>query len=142
MHMSTGKVRSETTVLVETVTQKEQNEQEEGKEGQNEQDGQDDKEYTVSFKMTAKDHDRLEAYAKEHGLSKSMIIRSAVNKYVEHAEGRIEVTLPSSDYKNLIYLIESGQALSVEAAVAEAVSAYNLRKARELKEFKSAKAFN
>ncbi len=125
MRMVERKVRKETTVLVETV------EHEEGK---------DEKEYTVSFKINAQDHELLERYAKEHGVSKSMIIRTAVNKHVSKVEGVIEVKLPLADYSSLLMLIEKGQILSLEAAVAEAIRAFIVKKGSELNQIQNLKA--
>jgi hypothetical protein len=125
--MPERKTKQKTTVLVETV------------EDESEEDSyKEEKEYTVSFKMNGIDHEQLEKYAEKNGMSKSLIIRKAVKKYVSSREGFIEVQLPKIDYKNLKHLIESGQVLSMEAAVAEAVRLLNIKKANELKEMKNA----
>jgi hypothetical protein len=124
--MSAKKVKQKTTVLVETVDE------------ENDEVGKEDKEYTVSFKMTSSDHENLENYANDRGMSKSMIIRTAVNKYINQVEGLIEVQLPLVDYKALKGLIEKDQILSIEAAVAEAIRDFNIKKVKEYRELRSA----
>ena len=118
--MSPRKVNQKTTVLVETVEEDEDSDA-----------GRAEKEYTVSFKMTAKDHERLDSYAKEQRMSKSMIIRTAVNKYISQVDGLVEVKLPLADYRSLKKLLVKNQIISIDAAIAEAVRAYVVKKGEE-----------
>ena len=123
--MSPRKIKQETTVLVETVETSED---------------KDEKEYTVSFKMTARDHENLERFAQDQGRSKSFIIREAVNKFVAQVDGVIEAKVPLADFKSLMLLIEKDQALGIEACVSEAIRDFNLKKGKELAEIKNLRA--
>ncbi len=123
--MMSEEVEHESTVLIETVEKLKDKE---------------DKEYTVSFKMTSKGHEKLENYAKEHGLSKSTVIRNAVNKFVDQKEGLIEAKIPLADYKTLMLLIDKDQIYSLEEGVREAIRLLNLKKAEEFKETRDLRA--
>ena len=73
-------------------------------------------------------------------MSKSMIIRTAVNKYVNQIEGVIEVKIPLADYYSLMTLIEKGQILSLEAAAGEAIRAFIVKKGTEIDHIQNLKA--
>ena len=99
----------------------------------------DELEFTVSFKLTSKDHENLEKYAKDKEMSKSLIIRTAVKKFIEEKVGIIEAKLPMAVYNKLKFLIDEGEVMSIEAAVSEAVNEFALKKAREIAEFRNAR---